>query len=79
MRKKEEERKKFYEKVKAAKEKRIKERKALEEKKLLELNNEEILKNMKINMPDTIPIFEKVNAVLNKTVLKVKELAREKL
>ena len=75
----EEARKKFFEKVKVAKEKRMKERKALEEKKLLESNNEEILKNMKINMPDAIPIFAKVNAVLNKTVLKVKELAREKV
>ena len=79
MRKKEEERKKFFEKVKVAKEKRIKERKALEEKKLLESNNEVILKNMSINIPDAIPIFKKVNVVLNKTVLKVKELAREKV
>ena len=79
MRKNEEARKKYFEKVKVAKEKRILARKALEEKKLLEANNEIILKNMKVNMPDAIPIFAKVNAVLNKTVLKVKELAKEKV
>ena len=79
MRKREEERLKYLEKVKAAKEKRIKEIKALDEKKLLESKNEEILNNMKNNMPDAIPIFEKVNTILNRTVLKVKELAREKV
>ena len=79
MRKNEEARKKFYEKVKVAKEKRIIERKALEEKKLLEEKNEMILENLKTNIPDAIPIFSKVNTVLNKTVLKVKELAREKV
>ena len=79
VRKNEEARLKFFEKVRVAKEKRILERKALEEKKLLEANNEIILKNMKANMPDAIPIFAKVNTVLNRTVLKVKELAREKV
>ena len=79
MRKIEEERLKYLEKVKVAKEKRIKERKVLEEKKLLESKNEDILSNMKNNMPDAIPIFEKVNTILNRTVLKVKELAREEV
>ena len=78
LRKCEEERKKYFEKVKEAKEKRIKERKALEEKKLLESKNEEILKNMKMDMR-SIPIFTKVNDVLNKTVQKVKLLAKEKI
>ena len=64
--------------MRLAKEKRIKERKALEEKKLLESKNEEILKNMKMDMC-SIPIFAKVNDVLNKTVQKVKLLAKEKI
>ena len=79
IRKNEEKRKQYYEKVRIAKEKRIKERKALEEKKLLESKNEILLKNMKNNMPDSVPIFKKVNDVLYKTVKKVKELAREKV
>ena len=60
------------------KEKRMQERKALEEKKLLESKNEEILKNMKTNLPNAVPIFKKVNDVLNQTVQKVKQLAKEK-
>ena len=79
MRKNEEARLKYFEKVKAHREKRNKERKALEEKKLLESNNEAFLNNLKDNMPDAIPIFSRVNAVLNKTVIKVKELAKEKV
>ena len=71
--------KKYLEKFKAAKEKRMKERKALEEKKALESENEEILKNMKINLPQSIPIFIKVNEVLKNTVQKVKQLAKEKI
>ena len=61
------------------KEKRMKERKALEDKKILESNNEIILKNMKKEMPNAIPIFKKVNDVLYKTVQKVKQLAKEKV
>jgi len=57
----------------------MKERKALEEKKALEYKNEEILKNMKVNIPKSIPIFDKVNEVLNKTIQKVKDLAKEKI
>ena len=79
MRRNEENRKKYFEKVKEAKEKRIKERKALEEKKLLESNNDIILKNIKTDMPDSVPIFKKVNEVLYKTVQKVKLLAKEKV
>jgi len=75
----EENRKKYFEKLNAAKEKRMKERKALEEKKLLESENEEILKNMKIEMPDAIPIFSKVNKVLDLTIHRVKLLVREKV
>ena len=74
-----EKQKKYFERLKAGKEKRMKERKALEEKKLLESNNDEILKNMKMEMPGAIPIFAKVNDVLNKTVQKVKILAKEKI
>ena len=71
--------KKYFERLKAAKEKRMKERKALEEKKALESKNEEILKNMQNNMPDSIPIFIKVNEVLKNTIQKVKDLAKEKV
>ena len=61
------------------KEKRMRERKALEEKKLLESKNEEILKNMKADLPNAVPIFKKVNDVLNQTIQKVKQLAKEKI
>ena len=71
--------KKYLERFNAAKEKRMKERKALEEKKALESKNEEILKNMKMNIPESIPIFVKVNEVLKSTVRKVKDLAKEKV
>ena len=70
--------KSLFKALNALKEKRMKERKALEEKKLLESKNEEMLKNLKTNMPDAVPIFKKVNYVLNKTVQKVKLLAKEK-
>ena len=71
--------KKYFQRLNAAKEKRMKERKALEEKKALESQNEEILKNIKNNLPDSLPIFEKVNEVLKNTVDKVKDLAKEKV
>ncbi len=74
-----ESRKKYMEKFNAAKEKRIKERKALEEQKKYEAKNEELRKNMKISMPNVIPIIEKVNAVLEKTVCRVKLIASEKV
>ena len=74
-----EKQRKYFERLKAGKEKRMKERKALEEKKLLESNNDEILKNMKMEIPGTIPIIAKVNDVLNKTVQKVKIFAKEKV
>ena len=70
---------KYMERFNAAKEKRMKERKALAEKKALEEKNEVILKSAKINMPDVIPIFSKVNDVLNKTVQRVKLMATEKV
>ena len=79
MRKNEEKRKQFFEKVKLHKEKRMAERKALAEKKLLDSNNEVILKSMKTDMPGAIPIFTKVNDVLKKTVQRVKQLAKEKV
>ena len=70
---------KYMERFKAAKEKRMKERQALAEKKASEEKNEVILKSTKIKMPDVMPIFEKVNDVLNRTVQRVKLLAREKI
>ena len=69
----------LFKALNSLKEKRMKERKELEEKKLLESKNEIILKNMKMDMPNAVPIFEKVNDVLNKTVQKVKQLAKEKV
>ena len=79
MRKNEENRLKYLAKVKEAKEKRIKERKAAEEKKLLESSRDVILKNIETEMPDSVPIFKKVNEVLYKTIQKVKLLAKEKV
>ena len=69
----------LFKALNSLKEKRMKERKALEEKKLLESKNEEIIKNMKTDLPNSIPIFKKVNDVLNQTVQKVKQLAKEKV
>ena len=74
-----EKQKKYFERLNAAKEKRMKERKALEEKKALESKNEEILKNLQENIPESIPIFVKVNEVLQSAVQKVKDLAKEKV
>ena len=72
--------KKYKEQLKAAKEKRLKERKALEEKKLLENKNEEYINEiLKIENPEAIPIFMKVNDVLKKTIEQVKVLAKEKV
>ena len=34
---------------------------------------------MKVNIPESIPIFDKVNEVLNKTIQKVKDLVKEKI
>ena len=68
--------KSLFKALNSLKEKRIQERKALEEKKLLESKREAILKNMKMDMPNSVPIFKKVNNVLNQTVQKVKELAK---
>ena len=79
LRKNEEERLKFFAELEKAKEKRMKERKALEEQKSLEAKNELILKDIKLNMTETIPVFVKVNDVLKKTVEKVKKLARQKV
>ena len=70
---------KYFEKFNAAKEKRMKERKALKEKIALEAKNEVNVEDIKIDMPGTIPVFVKVNDVLNKTVKKVKLLAKEKV
>ena len=71
--------KKYFERLNAAREKRMKERKALQEKKALESQNEEILKSMKVNIPESIPIFARVNEVLKNTVDKVKDFAKEKV
>ena len=70
---------KYQEKFKAAKEKRMKERKAQEEKKALEAKKEVNLKDIKMEIPEAIPVFIKVNEVLNKTVEKVKLFAKEKI
>ena len=75
----EERRKQYFEKLNAAKEKRMKERKEAEEKKSLEAKNEINLKDIKLNIPGAIPIFTKVNEVLKTTVEKVKKLAKEKI
>ena len=79
MRRNEEKRKQYFEKLNAAKEKRMKERKAAEEKKALQAMNEVNLKDIKINIPGTIPVFTKVNEVLRSTVEKVQKLAKEKV
>ena len=62
-----------------SKEKRAKERKALEEQKALEEKKDALRKNMKVNMPDALPIFDKVNEVLSRTVQRVKLIARQKV
>ena len=79
LRRNEEKRIKYFEKLNAAKEKRMKERKALEEQKALESKNEINLKDIKLNIPGAIPVFAKVNEVLKTTVEKVKKLAKEKV
>ena len=79
LRKNEEKRKQYFDKLKVAKEKRMKERKALAEQKALKAKNEANLKDIKINIPGAVPVFVKVNEVLKSTVEKVKKLAREKV
>ena len=79
LRRNEENRKQYFAKLEIAKQKRMKERKALEEQKSLEAKNELILKDVKLNITGTIPVFGKVNEVLRRTVEKVKILARQKV
>ena len=74
-----EERDRYFKRFNEAKEKRLKERKALAEKKALAASNEINLKDIKLNIPEAIPVFNKVNDVLRTTVVKVKKLAKEKV
>ena len=79
IRKNEEARKKYFEKLNAAKEKRMQERKDLAEQKALEAKNEINLKDIQSNIPEAIPVFVQVNKVLKSAVEKVKRLAKEKV
>ena len=78
MRKNYENKRKFEEKLKAAKEKRMKERKELELK-IEEMKKQDEIKEILPNIPSSVPVFTKVEKILEKAIEKVKEVAKEQV
>ena len=78
MKKNYENKRKFEEKLKAAKEKRMKERKELELK-IEEMKKQDEIKEILPNIPSSVPVFTKVEKILEKAIEKVKEVAKEQV
>ena len=73
-----ENKRKYEEKLKAAKEKRMKERKEMESK-IEELKKQDEQNEVVFNIPNSVPVFTKVEKVLEKAIEKVKEVAKEQV